>query len=228
MPITDYAECKIYKLVSSQTDKIYIGSSCQKQLSKRLGQHKTDYKKYLNGKNRYMSSFEIVKYPDAKIILVQAYPNCKNSMERCMFEQGHIDIVDCVNKLRAYTSPELAKEHNKERKKEYYEENKDQILENSKKYNDAHKEEIAIYYKEHYENNKEKILEYHKEYYDTHKEESAIRYKKRYDENKEKILEYAREKVICVCGAELTRGSLSKHKTSKIHQTNLNNLSQKT
>ena len=219
----DYSLCKVYKIISNQTDDVYIGSTCQ-ELSQRLAAHRRDYKQYLNGKNRCCTSFEIVKYPDAKIILVQAYPNCKNNTERCMFEQGHIDIVDCVNKHRAYTSPEQKKLNDKE----WRENNKEQILENAKKYNDAHKEEIAIYYKEHYENNKEKILEYHKEYYDTHKEESAIRYKKRYEENKEKILEYAREKVICVCGAELTRGSLSKHKTSKIHQTNLNNLSQKT
>jgi Zn ribbon nucleic-acid-binding protein len=174
--IPDYSLCKVYKLVSPQTDKVYIGSTCQKYLSSRFAQHKTDYKLYLNSNNKsYYTSFEIVKYPDAKIILVQSYPQCKNNMEQRMYEQDYIDIYDCVNKQRAYSSPEQYKE-----------------------YNDAHKEERAIYSKQYYENNREQILE------------------------KEK------QKVICECGAVLNRSSLSKHRNKQIHQTNLNNLSLKT
>ena len=145
MPITDYGECKIYKLVSSQTDKVYIGSTCQKQLSKRLGQHRQDYNRYLNGKKKeYMSSYEIVKYPDAKIILVQAFPDCQNNMERLMYEQNWIDCYDCVNKYNSYVSPEGYKEYHAE-------------------YRKNNKEIIAINNKEYYQKNKEQILEQNRE-----------------------------------------------------------------
>ena len=46
MPRTgNYSLGKIYKLVSDETDDIYIGSTCQRLLSKRLGQHRDHYNK---------------------------------------------------------------------------------------------------------------------------------------------------------------------------------------
>ena len=65
-----YAHAKIYKLVSNQTDKIYFGSSCN-LLRIRLAQHKSSYKQWLAGKRRYVTSFEIAKYDDCNIILVE-------------------------------------------------------------------------------------------------------------------------------------------------------------
>ena len=61
---------KIYCLKSFQTDKIYIGSTSQK-IKRRLQQHKSHYKRYLNGKMRYLSSFEIIKYNDCYIELIK-------------------------------------------------------------------------------------------------------------------------------------------------------------
>ena len=46
MEVNKYQQGKIYKLISSETDKIYIGSTCKKYLSQRLQDHKTDYKKW--------------------------------------------------------------------------------------------------------------------------------------------------------------------------------------
>ena len=100
-----------------------------------------NYNRYLNGKKKeYMSSYEIVKYPDAKIILVQAFPDCQNNMERLMYEQDWIDCYDCVNKYNSYVSPEGYKEYHAE-------------------YRKNNKEIIAINNKEYYQKNKEQILE---------------------------------------------------------------------
>jgi len=209
MPITDYGECKIYKLVSSQTDKVYIGSTCQKQLSRRLGQHKTYYKNYLNGKNIYLSSYEILKYPDAKIILVQSYPQCQNNMEKCMYEQDWIDCYDCVNKRKAYISPELVKEQRAEYKKEYYKINKEQIL--------AGKREKKVLCEcgrvvAHSILSKHKTTQIHKKYLNNSKEQIL-----------EKSKERGEEKVLCDCGRKIARWGLSKHKKTQIHQDYLNN-----
>ena len=55
-------------------------------------------------------------------------------------------------------------------RKEYYENNKDQIKEQQKKWRENNKEKILERQKEYYENNKEKILEKMKEYYENNKE----------------------------------------------------------
>ena len=52
---------KIYSIRSYETDAIYIGSTKQQKLCKRMVNHKTDYKRYLNGKKHYVTSYEIVK-----------------------------------------------------------------------------------------------------------------------------------------------------------------------
>jgi hypothetical protein len=82
-----YQRGKIYKLVSSQTDKIYIGSTIQK-LSDRKSKHKT----------KPCSSKELTCYEDFDIILIKDFPcNSKKELEReegCIIKQN-LDI--CVN-----------------------------------------------------------------------------------------------------------------------------------
>ena len=60
MPRTgDCSLGKIYKIVSNQTDDIYIGSTCQKLLSTRLGKHRDDYKRWVEGKSNIL---QVMKY----------------------------------------------------------------------------------------------------------------------------------------------------------------------
>ena len=76
-----YINGKIYKISSSQCDKIYIGSTYL-PLQKRLTKHLDCYKCYLNGKAHYVSSFDIVKYDDHKIELLELFPcNSKTEIE---------------------------------------------------------------------------------------------------------------------------------------------------
>ena len=44
---------RVYKLTSSHTDEIYIGST-EASLSNRLNRRKCDYKNYINGKKKYI------------------------------------------------------------------------------------------------------------------------------------------------------------------------------
>ena len=75
----DYSNGKIYCIRSHQTDDIYIGSTIQ-PLSHRMGNHKKTYKQWLNGKSNYVTSYEIMKYDDYYIELIEKYP-CKDKME---------------------------------------------------------------------------------------------------------------------------------------------------
>ena len=87
-----YQNGKIYKIISSQTDKIYVGSTCE-TLRRRFNRHK-------NRQSHYISSNEIIKYEDAKIILLEDY-SCDNKRELEEKEREYILLYKniCVNMI---------------------------------------------------------------------------------------------------------------------------------
>jgi predicted GIY-YIG superfamily endonuclease len=71
---------KIYRICSSYTDKVYYGSTTA-DLKNRLQIHQKHYEKYLIGKfSNYISSFELMRYDDAYIELVEVV-YCENKNE---------------------------------------------------------------------------------------------------------------------------------------------------
>ena len=71
----EFQNGKIYTIRSFQTDKYYIGSTNHKTLSQRLSKHKSNYKDWLKDKDScYVTSFEILKYDDYYIELLELYP----------------------------------------------------------------------------------------------------------------------------------------------------------
>ncbi len=52
-----YQHGKIYKIISNQTNEIYIGSTIYKLLSERMRNHRSDYRKWKCGKYHWLSSF---------------------------------------------------------------------------------------------------------------------------------------------------------------------------
>lgn len=87
-----FSRGKIYKIVSIQTEKIYVGSTCA-PLIKRLMNHKQDIK-FLHkfaGTTRRISSEYILQFPDAKIELIEEYP-CGSWAELRAREQYWIDF----------------------------------------------------------------------------------------------------------------------------------------
>ena len=140
----DYKNGKIYVLRSHQTEDIYIGSTTTK-LSKRFHYHKNDFKRWKNGKYRYVSSFELMKYDDCYIELLEKY-SCDNRMELCRREGEFIRSIDCLNKNVAGRTDKEWREDNKEYDKEYYEKNKDKIIEQKKEYYEENKEKINRQY----------------------------------------------------------------------------------
>ena len=74
--MTNYENGKIYIIKSKETDKVYIGSTCN-TLKNRFCSHKSEYKRLLRGeKFGNSTSHEILKYSDCCIELIEDYP-CK-------------------------------------------------------------------------------------------------------------------------------------------------------
>ena len=202
----DYKNGKIYSIRSYQTDDVYIGSTCS-PLSKRLWGHKNDYKQYLNDKTNYTSSFEIIKFDDNYIELIELFP-CGSKDELHKREGEIIRQTDnCVNKRIAGRS-----------QKEYELDNRDKILEKQKIYRENNRDKILEYY----ENNKDKFKEKNKNYYETNKNKILEKEKEYYQTNKDKILENHKIKIKCdICNIEICKGSLRRHEQSLKHIKNV-------
>jgi hypothetical protein len=100
----------IYKIFSFQTDDIYIGSTIVK-LSVRMSKHRSDYK----CKRNYCSAFELVKYPDAKIELLEIVEYTE-LVELKAIEGTWQRKLACVNRQIAYRTPEEKIEYRKKYK----------------------------------------------------------------------------------------------------------------
>lgn len=140
----NYDNGKIYKIISDQSDKIYIGSTTKKYLSSRLASHVKNFKAWKKGSyNKYVSSYEILEYEDHKIILIESYP-CKTRDELRSREQYWIEKFKdlCVNMYFAYggTKGEMKRREYIKHKDRYVEYHKEYHIKNSNKINERAKE----------------------------------------------------------------------------------------
>ena len=107
---------RIYKWVSFETDKCYIGSTTRTYLSERLGAHKFEYRKHQQGKHRFnLSSFELLQHSDCKIVLIENYP-CDSryeleARERYWIEQEPTSVNE--------STPTTTKEHYEAKKETF-------------------------------------------------------------------------------------------------------------
>lgn len=141
----DYQNGKIYKLVSDETDKIYIGSTCT-LLCKRLWQHQNSYKQWkIDSSNDCITSFQLFQLGDVDIILIENYPcgdkNELHARERYWIEQNKEIIVNKVFPNKLF---ELGKvEYNKQYSRKYREENKEALSIIKKQYNKVNSKLIS-------------------------------------------------------------------------------------
>ncbi len=121
----DYKKGKIYKLICSETQQVYIGSTIQ-PLYKRLHGHK---KKCNKTKSK--------TFIEPKIYLVEDFP-CERKEQLLARERHHIENTDCVNieiPRSKKESSQVSFEKNKHKYREgyrqraakYYEDNKEEI-----------------------------------------------------------------------------------------------------
>jgi hypothetical protein len=153
--MVNYQLGKIYKIVGD--GNVYIGSTCEKLLSKRLGGHVAYFKRFLNGKTNYYSSYECLKNNNYYIELLETCP-CNSKDELHVRERFWIEQLDCVNKCVPIRTDEEHIEINKIYMKKYHEKNRD----NDKLYREKNREKNSEQGKLYREKNKDKISEYEK------------------------------------------------------------------
>ena len=129
-------EYKIYKIVCNETDEVYIGKTTR-TLNDRLLEHKDlscSSKQIISRNNYYIEQIDSTFDEEESIIL----------------ERYYIETFECVNIVVPGRTPEEryidTKEEIRKKQKDYYEENKYEILERLKKtgkeYRKIHKNEI--------------------------------------------------------------------------------------
>ena len=207
----DYSKGKIYTIRSYSTDDVYIGSTCT-TLTKRLSQHKRGYKLWLKKDYTYVTSYEVLKYGDAYIELVEEVA-CGNKAQLNRREGEVIRSMSCVNKNVAGRT-----------QAEYRGENAEKLAALYKEYRVKNKETIAALQKEYRVKNKETIKAVQKQHYEKNKAYVLAHQKQHYEQNKAQIAALRAEKVTCGCGIVVTRRHLSRHEKTKKHEQYLNNL----
>ena len=180
----------IYKIVSKDINitECYIGSTINFKERKR--KHIT----HCNNENSIKYNYKLYKFirdnggfNNFEIIEIKKYPSTsKRELE--LEEQKQYEIYG--GELNSQYPTRTRKEYlidNKEKIKEYYQENKEKYNEKFKKY---------------YVDNKEKLKEQMKEYYLN---------------NLEKIKEKNNKKIKCECGGRYTRINKARHNKTKKH-----------
>ncbi len=132
---------RIYRIASSECDGVYIGSTTR-QLDTRFSGHKSTYKRYLACKYNYITSFEVMKFVDAKIELIhEGVFDSKKDMEQ--FEGDTIRTTpNAVNKIVVGRSSKQYREDNKEAIAQYREDNKEATAPYQQQYRNANREAI--------------------------------------------------------------------------------------
>jgi hypothetical protein len=210
----DYSKGKIYKvepICEHDDGDIYIGSTTKDYLSQRMVQHRSNYKRWLNAIGTSVSVFKIFdKYgsENCNIVLLESV-DAKDYNELISREAYYIRTLQCVNKIIP------------DRKiKEYYEDNKEIIIQRRVQYRLANKEKL----REYYETNKKHIIERKKQYYNENKD----RVKKYYEDNKAKINEvkkvYEEKQYVCDCGSVCVLHKKARHLRTGKHQAYLKSL----
>ena len=151
MPV-NYQNGKIYKIVCNLTNEIYIGSTCEPTLARRLAGHVTQYKNHKNGKTNYVTSFRIIERCNYNIYLIENFP-CNNKDELTKREG---EIIQNMKNDNIVVNKNIAGRTKAQYEKVYYEANKCSIRETHKIYRENNKQKLKDYYYDNIEKEKER------------------------------------------------------------------------
>jgi hypothetical protein len=144
-------------------------------LNDRLSYHRSDYKRYINGEDKYTSSYEIIQYEDARIELI--YEGTFDDIKSLRQLEGEIikKSSNIVNKnipgRDTKTYREDKNDKIKERRDKYYNDNKERLIERRLNHYYDNIERYKEYQAEYRRNNRDKIRQLNKARYNRIKNE---------------------------------------------------------
>lgn len=184
---------KIYKIVSSQCDDVYIGSTFN-ELRHRFKQHKQDYEKYKKGNYNKTSVYDLFDkhhLSTFSILLIKEYEVCdRQHLE--VYEQLWINKTKCINSQNPFCIKHLTR-------KDFYEKNKENILEDRKVYYKRNTEKVKVTQKKYRLKNSNKLSQYQKSYRELNVDPRSL------------II------INCECGSTVQKKALNNHLKSKKH-----------
>ena len=150
----NYANGKVYKICSYNSDDVYYGSTCLK-LCQRLANHVNNWRYFKSGKKNAsnMKSYLILEQGNYYIELVETVP-CASKEELQVREKYWIKNNNCVN---YYKNLSRTQREYIEYSATYYQNNKQAISAKTAIYRELNKDIIKIKKKEYAERNAEKI-----------------------------------------------------------------------
>jgi predicted GIY-YIG superfamily endonuclease len=128
---------KIYRVVCNTTGLTYYGSTTQKKLARRMDKHRSDFKRFFEGKKNkpLLTCFQVLENKNCVILLVEEFP-CDNKQELERREYYYILNNECVNKMYPTRTDAEYREQNKDiisvRNMEYRLKNRDKLRDNNK------------------------------------------------------------------------------------------------
>ena len=159
MASKDYKNAKIYKILNTIDDDVYVGSTCQ-PLSKRMAKHRESMndKTKIHGNMKIYQKMRELGKEHFYIELVEECP-CDNLEQLRAREGHHIRQIGTLNKLVAGRSKQ-------EFDKLYYQNNKDKVSETNNKWKESHPEKVKEMKAKWYQEHKEEMLEKFKQKYE--------------------------------------------------------------
>jgi len=206
--MVNYSNGKIYKIEALNApidERIYVGSTTKQYLSQRMDTHRTDYKRWKEGKFKgCVRSYELFdKYgiENCVIVLIELV-NANSKDELYAREKHYIQTLNSINKNIPLRT-----------RKEYREDNYDKIKERTKIYREENKLIIHEKDKIYRENNKH----IKQKYVDKNKDAMKAYQKEHYLKHRVEILEKGKEIFKCKCGSELRISEKARHYKTKKH-----------
>jgi hypothetical protein len=215
--MVNYNESMVYKICCNDLNvkEIYVGSTCN--FNRRKQNHKQRCND-INGDKYHLKVYKFIRdhggWFNWSMVLLENV-NVNSKLELHKKEREYLEKLGATlnNIIPTRTI------------NEWREDRKEHIFNRNKKFREDNKEKIQKMNKEKYIKNREHILKYQKEYAEkgggefkekNKKKQSQFREKNR-DKINERIKEWSKIEVLCDCGVNVKKGSLSKHKKTKKH-----------
>ena len=86
-----------YKIICAETKRVYVGSTVL-TIQKRLNQHERNYRKFLNGRYNFVSSYIVLEKKNYTVELIDTI-ECNDRKHRDLVEGLHIINERAVNRI---------------------------------------------------------------------------------------------------------------------------------